>query len=87
MQAAKVLVDRLVPALKQTSDSVSLKVTGTLSEQGAGIVAAMTSGQVTPDQAKSAMDVILAQSHLTEQSEIVKRLDQLEGLVCPAAKP
>lgn len=75
-QAARVLIDRLVPALKPTCDNMSLKLTGTLSEQGAAIVAAMTSGQVTPDQAKSAMDVILAQSHLVDQAEIITQLNE-----------
>lgn len=75
-QAAKVLADRLVPALKPTSDSMSLKVSGTLTEQGAAIVAAMTSGKVTPDQAKSAMDVILAQSHLIDQADIITQLNE-----------
>lgn len=74
--AAKVLTDRLVPALKPTSDSMSLKVSGTLSEQGAAIVAAMTTGKVTPEQAKSAMDVILAQSHLIDQAEIIAQLNE-----------
>lgn len=75
-QAARVLIDRLVPSLKATSDNMSLKLTGTLSEQGSAIVAAMTSGQVTPDQAKSAMDVILAQSHLVDQAEIITQLNE-----------
>ena len=75
-QAAKVLADRLVPALKPTSDSMSLKVSGTLTEQGAAIVAAMASGKVTPDQAKSAMDVILAQSHLIDQADIITQLNE-----------
>ncbi len=75
-QAARVLIDRLVPALRPTSDSMSLKVTGTLSEQGQSIVAAMTSGKLTPDQAKSAMDVILAQSHLVDQADIITQLNE-----------
>lgn len=75
-QAAKVLLDRLIPALKPTADSMSLKVSGTLTEQGAAIVAAMASGKVTPDQAKSAMDVILAQSHLIDQNEIITQLNE-----------
>ena len=76
VQAAKVLIDRLIPTLKPTADSMSLKVSGTLTEQGAAIVAAMASGKVTPDQAKSAMDVILAQSHLIDQTEIITQLNE-----------
>ena len=76
VQAAKVLIDRLIPSLKPTSDSLNMKVSGSLSEQGAAIVKAMTAGQVTPDQAKSAMDVILAQSHLVDQTEIINQLNE-----------
>lgn len=75
-QAAKTLLDRLLPALKPTTDSLNLKVSGSLSEQGTAIIAAMTSGKVTPDQAKSAMDVILAQSHLIDQAEIITQLNE-----------
>jgi Family of unknown function (DUF5681) len=86
-QAAKVLLDRLIPALKPTTDALSLKSTGTLAERGEAIITAMTSGKVTPDQAKSAMDVILAQSHLVDQTEVLTRITQLEALVCPTDKP
>lgn len=75
-QAAKVLIDRLVPALKPTVDSIGLKVSGNLSEQGAAIVAEMTAGRITPDQSKAAMDTLMTQSHLIDQAEIIAQLNE-----------
>lgn len=85
--AIKLIYDRVVPNLKQSNEDMTIRVRGTLSEQGASIVAAMTSGKITPDQAKSALDVLLAQSHLVDATDVVTRLDQLEALVCGTTKP
>lgn len=85
--AAKVLLDRLIPALKPTTDALSLKSTGTLAERGEAIIAAMTSGKVSPDQASIAMNTLTAQAKLAEQGEILQRIEQLEALLCITAKP
>lgn len=85
--AIKLIYDRLIPSVKPTSDDLSIRLTGTLEEKGEAIVAAMLKGRITADQAQAAINVLSAQAKLTEQSEIIKRLDQLEGLVCPTAKP
>jgi hypothetical protein len=76
VQAIRVILERTIPSLKPTSDSLSLKVSGTLSEQGQAIVSAMTAGRITPDQSKAAMDTLLAQSHLVDQNEIITQLNE-----------
>ncbi|MFZ2220163.1 MAG: DUF5681 domain-containing protein [Rhodoferax sp.] len=86
-QAAKVLLDRLIPALKPTTDALSIKTTGTLAERGEALIEAMTSGKVSPDQANIAMNTFTAQAKLVEQSELVQRIEQLEALICTTAKP
>lgn len=84
--AIKLIYDRLIPSVKPTSDDLSIRLTGTLEEKGEAIVSAMLKGRITADQAQAAISVIAAQAKLTEQSEIIKRLDQLESLVCTTAK-
>lgn len=80
--AIKVILDRLVPPLKPTADSLSMRATGTLEERGQAIINAMTVGRIGPDTAKTAIDVLAAQAKLIEQSDLVSRMDQLEALVC-----
>ncbi|MDD2883087.1 MAG: DUF5681 domain-containing protein [Rhodoferax sp.] len=87
MQAVRIVMDRLIPQLKPTSDAIDLRTTGSLAKRGEAIIAAMSSGRVSPDQAQIAMNTLTAQAKLVEQSEILHRLDQLETLLCPTAKP
>lgn len=86
-QAAKVLLDRLIPALKPTTDALNLKCAGTLAERGEALIEAMTRGKVSPDQAQIAMNTLSAQAKLVEQSELVQRIEQLEVLLCSTVKP
>jgi Asp-tRNA(Asn)/Glu-tRNA(Gln) amidotransferase B subunit len=78
MQAAKIIIDRCVPALRPTSDNIKIATTGTLAERGERLITAMNKGECSPDQAKSALDVLMAQSKLVEQSEITERLETIE---------
>lgn len=78
IQASKIILDRLIPALKPTSDSVCIPNTGTLAQRGERIIAAMNKGICSPDQAKAALDVLQGQAKLIEQTEIAERLEAIE---------
>lgn len=78
MQASKIILDRCIPSLKPTSDTVKITTTGTLAQRGERIIIAMGKGECSPDQAKAALDVLMAQSKLIEQSEIAERLEAIE---------
>lgn len=78
LQASKIILDRCIPALKPTSDTVAITTSGTLAERGERIITAMSKGECSPDQAKAALDVLTAQSKLIEQSEITERLEAIE---------
>jgi hypothetical protein len=86
IQAIRVILDRLIPALKPTTADLSLRTTGTLTERGEAVIKAMLAGSVSPDQAKTALDTLTAQAKLLEQSEIFTRLAALEALQCPSSK-
>ncbi len=65
-QSAKIIIERLIPALRPTSDALVIKATGTLAERGEAVITAMVSGMVSPDQAVLALNALTAQSNLTD---------------------
>lgn len=81
MQAARIIIDRCVPALKSTTDTLSIPTAGTLAERGERIITAMGKGECSPDQAKAALDVLQGQSKLIEQSELAARFDAIEQYI------
>jgi hypothetical protein len=83
----KLVLDRLIPPLRPTSDALNIRTAGSLEKQGAAIINAMARGQVTPDAAKTALDAMGVQSRLIEQSEVIQRIEALEALCLPTAKP
>jgi len=80
MQAASLILNRCIPALKPTSDPAKLVMprSGSLSDKGERIIAAAMAGTVAPDEAKALIDMLSAQAKLIEQSEIVQRLESIE---------
>jgi hypothetical protein len=86
IQAIRVILDRTIAPLKATAADLSLRTTGTLTERGEHVIRAMLIGQISPDTAKVAIDVLGAQAKLQEHSDIVLRLEQLETLLCPSSK-
>ncbi len=87
VQAIRVILDKTVPNLKASTDNIKMTTGGTLEETGAAVIASMTRGAISPDEALNIMGTLAQQAKLTEQSEILKRIDQLEGLIsCPTAK-
>jgi hypothetical protein len=81
--AAKLLLDRHIPAIRPATESLSIKPGGTLTEQGERIIKQMSEGRATPDQALVALNVLAGQAKLIEQSEVMARLDQLEAMLMP----
>lgn len=79
MQAIKLILDRCIPPLKPTTDAVKLALpAGDLSAQAESVIQATATGFLTPDQAKTLMDVIGAQAKIIEVGEVVRRMDLLE---------
>lgn len=86
-QAIKLVFDRTVPALKPTSEDLSIRAKNSLQERGEAIVSGMTRGAISPEQALGALNALTAQAKLIEQGDILQRIEQLEALLCPIAKP
>ena len=77
--AAKILLDRCVPALKPQAMPICLPVNGSLAEQGKEIVKAAMAGQIPPDISSQLITALAAQGRLLELEEITKRLEALEN--------
>ena len=76
--AAKILLDRCVPALKPQAMPISLPVNGSLAEQGGEIIRATMDGQIPPDIGSQLITALSNQGKLIEFQEMVERLSRIE---------
>jgi hypothetical protein len=76
--AAKVLIDRICPALKPQAMPVNLPVNGSLAEQGGEIIKATMAGQIPPDIGSQLITALAAQSKIIEIDELTRRIEALE---------
>lgn len=81
MAAIKIILDRCIPALKPTTDAVKLALpAGDLSGQAEAVIQATATGFLTPEQAKTLIDVIACKARILEIGELAHRLEALEAL-------
>lgn len=77
--ALRLCLDRLIPPLKQRDEPITLKLAGTtLTENGLSVINALSKGEITPSEANSFLQAIVAQTRITEMDEIEARLTKLE---------
>ena len=76
--AAKLLVDRTVPALKPTCDPVTFTPGATLADTGHAIMQAVASGQMTTDQGAALISALAGLARVIEVDELSRRIDALE---------
>jgi Family of unknown function (DUF5681) len=76
--AAKILLDRCVPSLKQQAMAINLPVNGSLAEQGGEIIRATMTGQIPPDIGSQLITALSNQGKLIELQELTQRLDRIE---------
>ena len=81
MSATQFLANRLAPAPKAVAPVIEIDVDGDLSaaERVRAIVGAAMEGRISPDQAKTLVDVIATETQLTQLGEIEGRLLALEA--------
>ena len=87
VSAAKLLLDRAIPALKPMDTPVSLPTGGSLPETGAAILAAVGDGKVTPDQGAKLLQGLGALARVEEIGELRARLDSLERVLASREEP
>lgn len=78
VQAARLLLDRAVPALKPVERPATFPHAVTLGDTGEAILATAAAGKLTPGQASQLISGVVGLSRVRESDELVKRLEQLE---------
>ena len=79
VQAAALLLNRAIPALRPESASTEVASNGkTLSQRAEAIVAAVLAGEIPGDIANSFMSALVAQSKVMETDELLLRIERLE---------
>ena len=78
--AAGVLINRLVPALKPTSEPIRLELPdGNPGDRADAVVQAIADGSVTPGDGKLVLDALTAAAALGLVAELEARITALEG--------
>ncbi|NVZ11361.1 hypothetical protein HW932_19100 [Allochromatium humboldtianum] len=78
--AAKLLLDRALPALRPTDQPVSLPIGGAdLAQDGRVVLAAAGAGELTPETAAKLLQGLGSLARVVETAELVERLERLEA--------
>lgn len=86
MQAAKALLDRVLPALKPESQAIHLPelvAAPTLADKGKAAIDAAGAGDIAPSAASDMVSAIAGLAKIIETTELQKRLEALELLLTP----
>ena len=86
MQAAKALLDRVLPALKPESQAIHLPelvAADTMAEKARAAIDAAGAGAVSPSAASDLVAAIAGLARVVETTELQQRLDELERMMKP----
>lgn len=79
MNAAKILIDKIIPTLKPQSLPVEIELGKDAVESGDNIITAILSGEIAPDVGSMLVKTLADQSKLVEMLDISKRVEVLES--------
>ncbi|WP_028683167.1 DUF5681 domain-containing protein [Pseudomonas chlororaphis] len=78
MQACRLILERLVPPIKPTSEPAQFELDDTdLPSAARSIMRAVAGGQLAPDQGKSLIDGLGAVARVIEVAELQKAIEEL----------
>lgn len=85
VQAMRLCLERVLPAMRPGDDVVSVSVplpdSGGIGAQARSIVTAVLCGEVSPSSAQSLMNVLIGQARIMEVEAFETRLAALEGVL------
>ncbi|RXU25528.1 hypothetical protein SAMN05444503_1174 [Pseudomonas sp. BS3767] len=82
MQACRLILERLVPALKPVSEPVVFDLDDTdLPATARSIMAAVAGGVLSPDQGKALIDSVSSMARVIEIAELEQQLNDLRALM------
>lgn len=80
IQAARLLLERVLPPMKPTELTVPLALPdGSLTEQGRAVLAAVSIGELAPAQGAQLLAAIGALARVAEIDELTDRIEKLEA--------
>ena len=77
--AAKVLLERVCPALKPQATPVSIPIAGSLAQQGDEIIRATMTGSIPPDIGAQLITALANQAKIIEIDDLTRRVEVLES--------
>lgn len=77
--AARLLLDRALPALKAVDTPAPIALGTDLGAAGKAVLAALAAGRATPDQAGAMASVLAALSRVAETASLEQRIANLEA--------
>jgi len=82
MQAARIILDRLVPSLRpvEMPAVLTLPAGATLAGQAQAVVNAAAAGELVPSQAAQIVTALGGVAKIIEATELLKRIEALESL-------
>jgi hypothetical protein len=78
VQAIKLVLDRVCPALKPQAVPINLPLVESLAGQGNEIIRATMQGQISPDTGTQLIAALANQAKIIEVDELTKRIEALE---------
>ena len=79
MAAARLLLERVLPAIKAVDQPVFFDVpAGGLADRGEAVLAAVAVGEIAPDQAQAVLSGLAALAKLEDTDELERRIAALE---------
>ena len=80
VQAARLLLERVLPPMKPTELAVPLALPdGSLTDQGRAVLSAVSMGDLAPGQGAQLLAAIGALARVAEIDELTERIEKLEG--------
>ena len=82
MQAARIILDRLVPSLRpvEMPTVLTLPAGATLAGQAQAVIDAAAAGELAPSQAAQIVTALGGVAKIIEATELLKRIEALESL-------
>lgn len=82
VQAARVLLDRVIPALKPETQAVEIPglAGGSLTQRAEAALTATANGELAPDTASQLVAAVATLARVVEIDDIEKRLEKLEAI-------
>jgi hypothetical protein len=78
-QAARLILERVLPALKASEATQTLNLpTGSLTDQGRAVLAAVAAGELAPGQGAALLGAIGTLARVSEIDELHSRIEALE---------